>query len=320
MIATLVFARFFPYRVKIPEMRSPGLSWPPLLLMCCPILLGTRRVGLSTVFGFVALLLFGGIRTGDAQWTPPPSLQSVPLREDCARTNGGIGLSLQPTIFLPHGAIFLCPKRSFEIDRAHPGAAFFFRVHEYGHLALHTRNEALADAWAAEQLSQSASGRTTLDAALSYFNDLGKRFAPMYGTGYDRALTVAESAKIPQERWPQSLADYQRSLGQKRARNGTLRLHAENQTVDGLLWIDDQLVGFVSTAEDYRNPPVPDLSGSTHHLRLQDIWVSEIGPFNKLIAKGIDAAAWFQAENSTDGLSIQLNYEAESLGITVSDR
>jgi hypothetical protein len=97
-------------------------------------------------------------------------------------------------------------------------------------------------------------------------------------------------------------------------------LHAENQTVDGVLWIDDQLVGFVSTAEDYHNPPVPTLSGSKHRLRLQDTWVSEIGPSNKLIAKGIDAAAWFQGENSADGLSIQLKYEAELLEISVSDR
>jgi hypothetical protein len=142
----------------------------------------------------------------------------------------------------------------------------------------------------------------------------------MYGTGYNRALTVAQSGKIPQESWPQSLAEYQESLSQKRARNGTLRLHARNQTVDGLLWIDDQLVGFVSTAEDYRNPPVPDLSGSQHRLRLQNMWVSEIGPSNKLIAKGIDAAGLFQGENSADGLSIQLNYEADSLEISVSDR
>jgi hypothetical protein len=301
-------------------MRSPGLSWLPLPLRFCPILLAARGVGTPTVFGFVALFLFGGTSTGEAQWTPPPSLQNVPVRDDCARTNGGIGLSLQPTLFRPHGAIFLCPKRTVEIDGAHPGASFFFRVHEYGHLALHTRNEALADAWAAEQLGQSASGRRTLDAVLSYFNDLGERFAPMYGTGYDRALTVAQSGKIPQERWPQTLAEYQGSLSRKRARNGTVRLYAKNQTVDGLLWIDDQLVGFVSSVEEYRNPPVPNLSGSKHRLRLQDMWVSEIGPSNKLIAKGIDAAALFQGESSADGLSIHLNYEAESLEISVSDR
>jgi hypothetical protein len=301
-------------------MRNPDLSCSLLPLLCCPLRLEARGERTPTVLSFVVLFLFPGIRTGEAQWTPPPLLQNVPVRDDCARTNGGIGISLQPTIFEPYGAIFLCPKRTFEIDRAHPGASFFFRVHEYGHLALHTRNEALADAWAAEQLGQSASGRKTLNAVLSYFNDLGKRFAPMYGTGYDRALTVAQSGKIPLERWSQSLAEYQQRLSQKRARNGAVHLHANNQTIDGILWIDDRLVGFVSTAEDSRNPPVPNLSGSEHRLRLQDAWVSDIGPPNKLIAKGIDAAASFKGANSADGLSIYLNYEAESVEISVSDR
>jgi hypothetical protein len=279
---------------------------------------GARGMSMLTVFGFIALFLFSESRTGQAQWVPPPSLRNVPVRDDCTKTNGGIGLSLQPSLFAPHGAIFLCPKRALEIDRAHSGASFFFRVHEYGHLALHTRNEALADAWAAEQLNHSASGRTILNAVFSYFNDLGKRFAPMYGTGYDRALTVAESGQIPQEQWPPALAEYQRSLNQKRARNGTVRLHTTNDIADGLLWIDDELVGFVSAAEGYRNPPVPDLAGFNHRLRLQDVWVSEIGPPNKLIVKGIDASASFQGENSTGGLSIQLNYDAESLAIAVS--
>jgi len=299
-------------------MRDPGLFRSPLLLLGGPSLLGAR-VSTPTAFGFVALFLFAGSRTGRAQWTPPPLLQNVPVRDDCARTNGRIGLSLQPTVFQPHGAIFLCPKRNLEIDRAHPGASFFFRVHEYGHLALHTRNEALADAWAAEQLGQSAAGRRILNAVLSYFNDLGKRFAPMYGSGYDRALTVAQSGKISPEQWPQGLAEYQQSLNQKKARNGTIRLDTNDQSVDGILWIDDQLVGFVSTAVDYRNPPVPNLSGPKHRLRMQDVWVSEIGISNKLIAKGIDAVALFQGGNSADGLSIHLTYEAGSLEMSVSD-
>ena len=48
--------------------------------------------------------------------------------------------------------------------------------------------------------------------------------------------------------------------------------------------------------------------------------MSDIGPPNKLIAKGIDAAASFQGENSVDGLSIHLKYEAESLEISASRR
>jgi hypothetical protein len=280
---------------------------------------GVRRISTEIAFGFGMLLLFGDRSAGEIQWTPPPSLRNIPVRDDCAKTNGAIGLALQPTLFEPHGAIFVCLQRAFEIDRAHPGASFFFRVHEYGHLALHTRNEALADSWAAEQLSHSVSGRTTLNAVFSYFNDLGKRFAPMYGTGFDRALTVADAGQIPQVQWPGALAEYQKSLSEKRARNGTIQLRTNGQTVDGLLWIDDELAGFVSTAKGYRNPPVPNLLGLKHRLRLQDVWVSENGALNKLIAKGIDVSALFQGDNSADGLVIKLNYESESLTISVSE-
>jgi hypothetical protein len=269
------------------------------------------------VLACFALFLFGADRNGHAQWTPPPSLQNVPVREDCNKTKGGIGISFQPTLFDPQGAIYLCPQRALEIDRAHPGASLFFRVHEYGHLALHTRNETLADGWAAQQLSLSGTGRATLDAVLFYFTHLGKRFALMYGTGYDRALTVAESGRIPFEKWPSALIEYQRSLNEKRSRNGTIRLRATEQTADGLLWIDDQLVGFVSTAEGYHNPPMPDLSGRTHRLRLQDVWISEAS--NNLIATGIDVSAAFEGGNSTEGLLIELNYESGSLTISVSN-
>lgn len=270
------------------------------------------------VLGFAGFL-FGVSHSGKAQWTPPPSLQNVPVREDCGKTKGGIGISFQPTLFDPQGAIYLCPRRALEIDRAHPGASLFFRIHEYGHLALHSRNEALADAWAAEQLSHSVSGRATLDAVLSYFIHLGKRFALMYGTGYDRALTVAQSAQIPAEQWPPVLAAYERAINEKKARNGAVQIRMHDQTADGLLWIDDQLVGFVSTEPSYHNPPVPDLSGRTHRLRLQDTWVYESGSPNKLVAAGIDASAPFQGGNSTGGLSIRLSYQPESLTISVSE-
>jgi hypothetical protein len=264
---------------------------------------------------FAGVCFLGENRNSQAQWTPPPSLQNVPVLEDCAKTKGGIGISFQPTLFDPHGVIFLCPKRAIEIDRAHPGASLFFRVHEYGHLALHTRNEALADGWAAEQLSHSTAGRKTLEAVLLYFSHLGKRFALMYGTGDDRALTVAESGQVPREQWPSALVEYQRSLNEKRARNGTIRLRTTDQTADGLLWIDDQLVGFVSTAEAYRNPPMPNLSGRTHSLRLQDVWVSQVS--GNLVANGIDASTVFDGGNSTDGLLINLNYQAGSLSLYV---
>jgi hypothetical protein len=283
-------------------MKAPGATERLIGSLCTLVLGGLASVSISG--------------SASAQWTPPLSLQDVPVREDCAKTKGGIGISFQPTIFNPHGAIYLCPRRALEIDRAHPGASLFFRVHEYGHLALHTRNEALADGWAAEQLAHSVSGRTTLNATLSYFTHLGNRFALMYGAGYDRALTVAESGEIPRERWPPALAAYERALNDKRARNGSIQLRAADQIADGLLWIDDQLVGFVSTETAYRNPPVPDLARQQHRLRLQDVWLSKEP--NHFLVQGVDVSTLFENGNSKDGLLIDLTYQSELLSVIVS--
>jgi hypothetical protein len=263
---------------------------------------------------FSSLLVFGAQGDQD-HWTPPVQLERVPVRQDCTKTHGRIGIAFQPTIFNPHGAIFLCPERAQAIDSAHPGAAFFFRVHEYGHLALHTRNEALADAWAAEELSHSSAGQTTLRSAFAYFTDLGEQFALMYGSGYDRALTVAESGHISQADWPLALIDYRRHLNERRARNGSIRPAMSDQIADGLLWIDDQLVGFVSTAHGYVNPPVPDLSGSAHRLLLHDVWISEIDSPNRLVAKGLEASVQFVGKNSPEGLRVDLRYQGESLTV-----
>jgi hypothetical protein len=280
-----------------------------------------RNLNIKQNVGLLGLgsLLVLGANHAHAQWTPPVQLQAVPVRDDCDKTNGAIGIAFQPTLFHPRGAIFLCRERALEIDRAHPGASFFFRVHEYGHLALHSRNEGLADGWAARELARSAAGRTALRAAFSYFADLGGRFAPMYGSGYDRALAVAESGQIPQQDWPAALIEYSRKLSEERSRNGSIRVNISDQTADGLLWIDDQLIGFVSTAKGYRNPPMPTLSGQTHRLHIQDVWITEIDPPNRLIAKGLDGSAEFHGKNSAAGLTVNLRYQSDSLTVSLSN-
>src|SRR5260370_36992894 len=106
------------------------------------------------VLGFAGFL-FGVSHSGKAQWTPPPSLQNVPVREDCGKTRGGIGISFQPTLFDPQGAIYLCPRRALPIDRAYPGASLFFLIHEYGPLGFHASNDALGSARAADTTNQS---------------------------------------------------------------------------------------------------------------------------------------------------------------------
>src|SRR6478736_4379726 len=103
------------------------------------------------------------------QWVPPAGLRNVPVLDNCKMTRHGVGASVQPTVFYPKGAIFLCPERAREIDDRHPGASRFFLVHEYGHLAMRTREEAVADEWAARQLASVPAERGTLKAVIWYF-------------------------------------------------------------------------------------------------------------------------------------------------------
>ena len=136
-------------------------------------------------------------------------------------TRHGIGVAVQPTVFYPNGAIFLCPEREQEIDARHPGASRFFLIHEYGHLAMRTREEAVADEWAAKQLAAVPAERGTLRAVLLTFRRSGAFFDPLYGTGFDRALRIARAAGIAEREWPAPLVAYAKSLEAKTA-NGTV--------------------------------------------------------------------------------------------------
>ena len=93
------------------------------------------------------------------------------------------------------------------IDAKHPGASRFFLVHEYGHLALHTENEAEADEWAAKQLAAVPRERETLRAVLQHFVDNPGVDDPLYGTGTARAFRIANAARLPTADWPSRLRD-----------------------------------------------------------------------------------------------------------------
>ncbi len=149
----------------------------------------TRKAAILLMWLFFSQL-------SSAQWNPPDDLHAVPVRNDCKKTRHGIGVSFQPSLLNPHGIIFLCPDRATAIDNCHPGASFFFRVHEYGHLALGSRDEAAADGWAAQQLSRTDAGHAVLRAVLDHFVDIGDKFSPYYGTGFYRGLNVATAAGI----------------------------------------------------------------------------------------------------------------------------
>jgi hypothetical protein len=63
----------------------------------------------QVLYGRLILLLlasFGVARRSDGQWVPPPELRNVPILSDCKMTRHGVGVTLQPTVFYPNGAIF----------------------------------------------------------------------------------------------------------------------------------------------------------------------------------------------------------------------
>jgi hypothetical protein len=253
-------------------------------------------------FAFCLISLFLS-HFGIAQWNPPDSLRGIPVRNDCKKTRGLIGLSSQPSLFNPHGIIFLCPDRAAAIEQRHPGASFFFRVHEYGHLALGTRDEASADGWAAEQLSHTDAGRAVLRAVLAHFADIGEKFSPYYGTGFYRALNVATTAGLDRREWPQTLVTYQQKWEDRLKRNGSISFRSKGQSVfDGLVVIDGDTLGFFDTMHFDRALPLPALKEGMHKLSLVNVWSYQIGRNNKQLAlvRGMNTTASFTTSNTED--------------------
>jgi hypothetical protein len=212
-------------------------------------------------------------------------------------------MSFQPSLLNPHGIIFLCPDRAAAIDSRHHGASFFFRVHEYGHLALGSRDEAAADAWAAEQLSHTDAGRAVLLAVLGHFADIGAKFSPYYGTGFYRAANVANAAGIDRKEWPVGLRRYQQKWDDRLRQNGSISFRSEHGSVfDGLLVIDGNTVGFFDTLHPERSLPLPGLGPGVHKLGLTDVWSYRGDVNNKLHAgvKGMSATTSFTTSKAAD--------------------
>jgi hypothetical protein len=240
---------------------------------------------------------------GIAQWNPPDSLRGIPVRNNCKKTQGGIGMSIQPSLFNLHGIIYLCPDRAQAIDQRHPGASFFFRVHEYGHLALGSRDEAAADAWAAEQLSHTDAGRAVLRAVLAHFVDIGDKFAPYYGTGFYRGVNVATTAGLDRREWPQALLAYQQKWENRLRQNGSISFRSDHGSVfDGLVVIDGNTLGFFDTWHRDRVLPLPVLNVGTHKLSLVNVWSYQLGQNNQLRAsvRGMNATTSFTTSNTGD--------------------
>jgi hypothetical protein len=272
-------------------------------------------------------LLLAGICLGQrcsGQWVPPAALRDVPVRSDCKMTRHGVGVSIQPTLFYPSGAIFLCSQREREIDIRHPGASRFFLVHEYGHLAMRTREEAVADEWAAKQLAMVPAERGTLRAALSYFVDQGMLFDPLYGTGLDRALRVARAAGIAEREWPLPLVAYAKAQEQKRAAGTALRLRVKDgypNAAQMVVWIDRQPIGVLSNVDGERPLELPKLSPGRHLLHALDVWLyrTDASGGKSEVARRLEAECEFDSTGK-NAIEVDLRFDGETLMMQVEER
>ena len=248
---------------------------------------------------------------------PQGALRNVPVLTNCNMTRHGVGVSLQPTLFYPYGAIFLCPEREREIDARRPGASRFFLVHEYGHLAMRTREEAAADEWAAKQLAMVRAERGTLRAILSYFVDEGALFDPVYGTGFDRALRIARAAGIAEKEWPLPLVAYAKAQEVKKATGTTLalRLHdGYTNAAQMIIWIDGQPIGVLSNVEGERPLQLPRLVPGQHLIQAYQVWLyhAEASGRKSEIARQLQAECEL-ASTGKRSVAIELKYEAPTV-------
>ena len=298
---------------------------PPALRDKVKQLLGDRlSLSASCILTWLLLATLGLAQRAPGQWMPPAALRNVPVRADCKMTRLGVGVSLQPTLFYPDGAIFLCPEREREIDSRRPGASRFFLVHEYGHLAMRTREEAVADEWAAKQLAMVPAEEGTLRAVLSYFVDEGTLFDPLYGTGFDRALRVARAAGIPEREWPLALVTYAKAQKAKNETGTLLTLRVRDGYVNAaqtVVCIDRQPIGVLSNVEGERPLELPKLLPGRHLIEVLDAWLYHVEPSSvkSEVARQLQAACELKSTGKKE-IIIDVRFDEETLSIRANER
>jgi hypothetical protein len=137
-------------------------------------------------------LLGAAAGSAQAQWRPAGALAAVPVIRGCDETGGDIAVSrLDPP------TIYVCPRVVERVRRSDPGAEHFYLVHEYGHIALLTSDEAAADCWAAHELAKAPNGERYLAAAIRHFRARGDESSRRYGTPAERAERIRSCAEAP---------------------------------------------------------------------------------------------------------------------------
>jgi len=135
-----------------------------------------------------------------AQWVPTGPLASVLVVQDCTQTAGDVAVSRldPPTVYLCQTVVRLVRQKD-------PGAEHFYFVHEFGHIALQTSDEAAADCWAAGELANAPHGERYLRAAIDHFRRRPDQSSRRYGTPAERAERItscAQAARLPDPRRP----------------------------------------------------------------------------------------------------------------------
>ena len=137
-------------------------------------------------------LLAAGTGAAHAQWRPTGTLAAVPVIGECDETGGDIAVSrLDPP------TIYICRRVVELLRKAEPGAEHFYLVHEYGHIALVTSDEAAADCWAARELARAPNGERTLAATIRHFRRRGEEPSRRYGSPIERAERIRNCAEAP---------------------------------------------------------------------------------------------------------------------------
>jgi hypothetical protein len=148
----------------------------------------------------VPLLLAPASAPVQAQWVPSGPLASVLVVRDCTQTGGDVAVSrLDPP------TVYLCPQVVRLVRQKDPGAEHFYFVHEFGHIAMQTSDEAAADCWAAGELANAPHGERYLRAAIEHFRRRAEQQSRRYGTPAERAERIrscADAARTPPSRRP----------------------------------------------------------------------------------------------------------------------
>jgi hypothetical protein len=189
---------------------------------------------------------------------------------------------------------------------------------------MRSREEAVADEWAAKQLAMVPAERGTLRAVVSYFVDEGTLFDPNYGTGFERAWRVARAAGIAQSEWPSPLVVYAKALEVEHATGMFLTLRMQGGYTNAaqmVVYIDRQPIGVLSNVEGESPLRLSKLSPGRHFIQAFQVWLYHTEPsaVKSEVARRLQAQCEFESTGKR-AIVIDLRYDGETLVIKAREK